>query len=130
MTKLRAWVGGGLAAIFLITAAGCIPLVVGAAVGAGGYAWVKGELEKDYEVTAEKLHRAAVRGLRDLKLVVKEDKGDRISASIKAEFSDGTDVSIHVAAKTERVANIKIRVGLLGDKERSEMIINAIEKRI
>ncbi len=68
--------------------------------------------------------------MRDLKLAVYDDKGDRLSAKINAKFVDGTDININVEAKTERSAIVKIRVGLLGDKEKSEMIFSAIKKRL
>lgn len=117
-------------AVLLLASSGCVPLVIGAAAGVGGYAWVKGELVHDVAVPAEKLHRAISRAMRDLKLAVYEDKGDRLSAKINAKFSDGTDVNINVEAKTERSSTVKIRVGLLGDKEKSEMIFSAIQKRL
>lgn len=119
-----------LVAVFLISASGCVPLVIGAAAGVGGYAWVKGELSHEVVVPAEKLHRAASRAMRDLKLAVYEDKGDRLSAKINAKFVDGTDVSISIEAKTELSSTINIRVGLLGDKEKSEMIFSMIKKRL
>ncbi|MCB9772350.1 MAG: DUF3568 family protein [Candidatus Omnitrophica bacterium] len=114
----------------VMSAAGCIPLVVGAAAGVGGYAWVQGELANDVSVSNEKLHRAVIRAVRDLKLAVYEDKSDRLSSKVFAKFADGTDVHINTVAKTERVATVKIRVGLLGDKEKSEMIFAAIQKRL
>ncbi|MCB9757439.1 MAG: DUF3568 family protein [Candidatus Omnitrophica bacterium] len=115
---------------FILMSSGCVPLVIGAAAGVGGYAWVKGELANDVNVSAEHLRRAASRAVRDMKLKIKEDKGDRLTAKIVAEFSDGTDVNINITAKTERSATIAIRVGLLGDKEKSQMIFAAIQKRL
>lgn len=116
--------------LLLLSASGCVPLVIGAAAGAGGYAWYKGELSNDVNVPAEKLHKAASRAMRDLKLAVYEDKGDRLSGKIAAKFSDGTDVNITVTAKTEVASIIKIRVGVLGDKEKSEMIFTAVKRRL
>lgn len=130
MKKIRQISNFLLAAICLLGASGCVPLVIGAAAGVGGYAWVKGELVQEVSVSAEKLHRASSRAMRNLKLAVYEDKGDRLSAKIKAKFADDTDVNIAVEAKTERSATVKIRVGLLGDKEKSEMIFSAIKKRL
>ena len=123
-------IAGFFLLVFISTSSGCVPLVLGAAAGVGGYAWVKGELANDVNVSAERLHRAASRAVRDMKLKTKEDKGDRLTAKIVAEFSDGTDVNISIAAKTERSATVSIRVGLLGDKEKSQMIFAAIQKRL
>ncbi len=116
--------------LLILSASGCVPLVLGAAAGVGGYAWIQGELTNDLNVSAEKLHRAASRACRDLKLAVYKDVGDRLNARINAKFVDGADVKIAIEAKTEQVANIKIRVGLLGDKEKSEIILRAIQKRL
>ncbi len=114
----------------VMTASGCVPILVGAAVGAGGYAWIQGELVNELNVSAERLHRAATRAMRDLKLAVMEDKGDRLSAKIKAKYSDGTDVIITINARTEKTSTLKVRVGLLGDKEKSEIISTAVQKRL
>lgn len=119
-----------LGGVVLVGVSGCVPLVIGAAAGVSGYAWVKGELAHEFNYSAEKAHRAVSRAMRDLKLAVYEDSGDRLSARIHAKFSDGTDVNIVVSAKTERVSVVKVRVGLLGDKEKSEMILSAIKKRL
>ena len=119
-----------LTAIILLSAPGCVPLVIGAAAGVGGFAWVQGELVNDLQVPAERLHKAVSRAMRDLRLAVMEDKGDRLSAKVLAKYSDGTDVTISIAAKTEKVSTLKIRVGILGDKEKSELILNAIQKRL
>jgi len=114
----------------LLNVVGCVPLVIGAAAGVGGYAWIQGELVQDISTSAEKLHRATTRAMRDLKFAVYEDRGDRISAKVIAKFADGTDVKIYINAKTEYLAGIKIRVGILGDKEKSETILNAIKRRL
>jgi len=125
----KAWAAMAFLA-FGLTASGCVPLVVGAAVGVGGYAWIQGDLVKEMDVSAERLHVAAQRAMRDLKLAVMEDTGDRLAANIHAKFTDTTDVKISISAKTERTSTIKIRVGLLGDKEKSEIIFNAIQKQL
>lgn len=130
LTKIGEWTTAVCLAVLLVSAAGCIPLVVGAAVGVGGYAWISGRLEQEFNVPAERLRRASVRGLRDLKVAIMEDVGDRVSARINAKFSDGANIDIAIDAKTEKVSTIKIRVGVLGDKERSELILNAIQKRL
>lgn len=107
---------------------GCIALFVGAAAGAGGYAWAQGDLEKEFNTSAERLHKAVVSGLKHLDLPVKDDNHDRLSARVTTEFADGQAVAIHVSAITERSAKLKIRVGVFGSKQRSEMILTAIQK--
>lgn len=109
---------------------GCFWLLAGAAAGASGYAWVKGEMTKEYQVTADRLYSAALKGAREMKLAIVEEKGDRISGQVKATFSDGKSADINIEAVTERSAKLRIRVGVFGDRARSEMIFKAIEKYI
>ena len=56
------------------------------------------------------------------------DKADRITAVTRAEFSDGKNVNIDINAVTEHSAQIKIRVGVFGDRMRSELILDAVDK--
>jgi len=114
----------------LLAVSGCAALVVGAAAGAGGYAWVSGSLTKEFMVPAQDLQQATERALRDLMVSVKEERKDRLSALYKAEFAEGQDMSVVIQALTERTAKVKIRVGIFGNKARSEMVLSAIEKRL
>ena len=106
---------------------GCVPLLVGAAAGAGGYAWVRGVLVKQFDVPATKLHEAALKALKNLKLPISYDKSDRITATTRSEFSDGKNISLDIRAVTEYSARITIRVGFFGDRLRSEMISDALQ---
>ena len=114
----------------VLGSSGCFILLVGAAAGAGGYAWVNGALVKEFNVSASRLHDYTLRALKDLQLPVHKDDHDRISAKISSSFSDGAEISINIEAITEHTARIKLRVGVLGDKTRSEMIFSAIQKRL
>ncbi len=117
-------------ALFGMTLSGCVALAVGAAAGAGGYMWVKGQLVKEYPVPSEKLQRATLRALKNMGLAIVEQKGDRLAAKIESAFQDGKKIHIAVEAVTERSSRIKIRVGVFGDKMRSEMVLNAVEKNL
>lgn len=115
---------------WVFMSAGCVPLVIGAAAGVGGYAWVNGELAKEYPVSAEKLYRAALRGVKKLNLAITSEKSDRLSGKISAKFADGKTVDVNIEAVTEKTAKLKVRVGMFGDKTKSEMVLSAIEKNI
>ena len=110
--------------------AGCIPLLVGAAVGAGSVAYIRGTLERNFDKSVAQLHDVTVSSLRELGLYIKEDVVRRHSARTEFEFEDGEKGTIEIEALTERSAKIKIRVGLLGDESKSKMILNVIEKNI
>lgn len=122
-------VSAGLLALVL-SASGCFALLVGAAAGAGSYAWVQGALVKEYDSSARDLHDAVVQGIKDLELEMIDDQADRISATTRARFADGKTVKVTIEAITEFSARLKIRVGTFGDKVRSEMILEAIDNNI
>jgi len=116
--------------LLVISLAGCVALAVGAAAGVGGYAWVSGALTKEYQVSAEQLYRAALRGVKSLKIIIQEEKADRLTGKISGKFADGKKVAVDISAMTERSAKLTIRVDIFGDKAKSEMILNAIEKNL
>lgn len=110
--------------------AGCVPLVVGAAAGAGGYAWVQGKLVKEFEIPASRLHDETIDALKKLEMPVLEDESDRLTAKIRSEFSDGEKVTIDIEAVTEHTSKIEIRIGILGNRDRSQMIYDAVRKEV
>ncbi len=122
-----------LAAILLsilLTTQGCVPLLIGAAVGAGGVAWVKGGLEQNFDRSVDQLHRASLGGLRDIKCAVRLDQIRKHLAKIDFEFDDGQKATINIKALTERSAKLNIRIGVLGDETKSHIILNAILKHL
>ncbi len=117
-----------IAGVFALS--GCFALFVGAAAGVGGYAWVKGSLEKEFQVSTDKLYKVTIKTLKQLDLPIRSEDQDRLSAKVTSEFSDGADVTIAIDAITEKSAKLKIRVGVFGDKTRSELILNKIQKNL
>ncbi len=116
--------------VLAVSLSGCAALVVGAAAGAGSYVWVKGALVKEFEVPAQDLYQATKEGVSQLGLNINEDRADRISAVLAASFADGSGVKINIDALTEVRSKIRIRVGVFGDKGKSELIFNAIQKNL
>jgi hypothetical protein len=78
---------------------------------------------------------AAARGaLTDQGLpVIKEtsDKeGDDGKVKIDSRFSDGKELSIMIASIAHDLTEVRVKVGSLGDEERSQWIINEIGNRL
>ena len=113
-----------------LTTSGCVPLLIGAAAGAGGVVWVKGSLEQNFDNTVDQLHRASLAGLRDIKCTVRTNQIRKHLAKINFEFDDGQKGSINIKALTERSAQLKIRVGVLGDETKSHIVLNAILRHL
>lgn len=114
----------------LLTAlSGCVPLVVGAAA-AGGVAYVRGDLEKNFDKSVDQLHKTSIAALKSLKTAIHSDNVKRHTARIRFALDDGTKGEIRIEALTERSAKLSIRVGILGDETQSQMILSAIEKKL
>ena len=117
-----------LLALYLLTT-GCMYLVAGAAGGAG-YAWYKGTLEETMPVSVSKMHRAAKAGLKDLEITVLQDRSDKLRSEMKAVMADGTKVSVQTESVGKSATKLSIRVGLIGDKNLSLRIRDAIKKQL
>ena len=76
----------------------------------------------------DNVYNATLKGLKKLELPVLVDRKDKLTAKIESKFADGTNVWIDIESLTSRTTRIKIRVGVLGDQERSNEILNAIEQ--
>ena len=113
--------------VTVFSQSGCF-FLVGATAGVGAYVWVKGALEQNLNATAEKVHDATTKALNSQKLTIVLDQADRLKAKVVAEFSDGQNVTVEINALTEKTTKIQIRVGILGDKAKSELILNTIKR--
>ena len=65
-----------------LTLSGCVPLVIGAAAGAGGMAFMKGKLEKNFDLKVDQLHQTTLETLKELNLFVKTDELNVHSARV------------------------------------------------
>lgn len=125
--RTKIFLGWMALAATVVSASGCF-LLLGAAAGVGGYAWVNGDLEKEYEESVEKLHDASVKALEKLDILVTEDKVDHLTSLVKGKFADGKGITITITAVTEKVAKLRIRVGVFGDEAKSNLIASKIER--
>lgn len=129
----KKFLSSGLGVMLLgaaLTTNGCVPLLIGAAAGAGGVVWVKGSLDQNFDKTVEQLHRASLAGLRDIKCAVRTNQIRKHLAKINFEFDDGQKGSVNIKAVTERSARLKIRVGVLGEETKSHIVLNAILRHL
>lgn len=111
---------------------GCVALVVGAAVGAGGFAFIKGNLEQNLDHSVKEVYNASLKALDKLKIDVYKKTLETHHGVIYGytERQDKTRVKITIQALTEKASNIKIRVGWVGDESRSIEILEAIKKAL
>lgn len=128
--RLRKYVYVLILGGFVLVNSGCVALLVGAAAGATGIAYFKGTLEANFDRSVKQIHQASIAALKDLKLIVKDEDLSQHSSKIMGEYDDGTKVQIDIEAFTEKSCKIKIRIGVFGNEEKSQIILNAIKKRL
>ncbi len=109
---------------------GCVAFAVGAAAGAGGYAYVKGNLERNYDHTVSELYKAALKAFKNLNIEKTEAEREEHAAYLYGLNDEGKKVKVIIEALTERSSKLEVRVGILGDKLRSQEIITVIENKL
>lgn len=120
--------GLGLALVLL---SGCAAAaLVGAGAGAGTYAYLNGELKREYKAPLDHTWAATVQSLKDLEVRVLDSEKDQLGGKIDARLYDGRSVKLTVEAKENDITLVKIRVGTFGDQHISELIGDSIQNRI
>lgn len=116
--------------ISLLLNTGCAAVLLGgaAAAGAGTILYVKGELQSTDDVSIDKAWRATILAVDDLGFVVTSKEKDAVSARLTALTADNKEVKITLNRKADKVTQIAIRVGTLGDESLSRLILDKIRE--
>ncbi|MBI4657830.1 MAG: DUF3568 family protein [Verrucomicrobia bacterium] len=109
---------------------GCAALLIGtgAAVGAGSVVYVNGGLRTTETVSLDTAWTAAQTGMKDLELAVVSREKDALRAHLKARGAGDRKISLKLKNKGEETTELRIRVGLFGDKSLSQAILDAVRK--
>ncbi|HEX3034438.1 MAG TPA: DUF3568 family protein [Thermodesulfobacteriota bacterium] len=116
--------------ISLLLNTGCAAVLLGgaAAAGAGTILYVKGESQSTDDVSIDKAWRATILAVDDLGFVVTSKEKDAVSARLTALTADNKEVKITLNRKADKVTQIAIRVGTLGDESLSRLILDKIRE--
>ena len=110
---------------------GCVAaVVVGAAGGAGGYAWASGKLSFTTNHGIDDCHDATVSALAALGVRITGDTTGKLAGRIKGITATSEEVTIDLEPQSMRVTKIDVRVGFWGNQTQSTMIADAIRKRL
>ena len=118
--------------LMLIGSAGCIAVAVvgGAAAGVGSVLYVEGSLKTTFGSPAQNVHDATVAALKDLGTGIVLDKTQSFSGEIESALREGDHVEVHIKAVSPTATELNIRIGVMGDQAKSEMILRAIENQL
>jgi hypothetical protein len=101
-----------------------------AAAGAGTYAYIKGDLKRNYEAPMDKAWAATVSAVEEMKLTIESKQHDAFSGIIKGKMADGKSFAINLKRLSESSTEIGIRIGTFGDRQRSQAIHDTILSKL
>ena len=113
-----------------LTCSGCFALAVGVAGGAAGAVYVLGKLTDEVNYDVPVVHAAATQAMSELGLKPSEDRADKLTAHIKSEFADGTNVWTDMQSIGDDRTKLTVRVGVTGDEVRARKIHEAIKRHL
>lgn len=118
-----------LAACIGITS-GCLPLLAGGAAGGISVAYVANELQAQEETSIQEAYAATIEALEELGLTVTSKEKDALTSKIIASGAEDKEITVRLERQTDYVTTIRIRVGLIGDRGFSMLILEKIEDRL
>lgn len=101
-----------------------------AAVGAGTYYYIKGDLKRNYEASMDKAWQTCVQAVEELKLTTESKEYDAFNGIIKGKMADGKSFSINLKRLGENLTEVGVRIGTFGDRVRSEAIHDKILSKL
>ncbi len=116
----------------LLFQCGCAALLVGggAAVGAGGYAYVRGELKSTQGASFDRMWNATQAAMKDLGYVASEETKDIFKGQLIARTAENKKISLHLKRLSDNSTEMRIRVGIFGDEALSRLILEKTEKEL
>ncbi len=114
-----------------LVASGCVALVAGAAGGAAGIVYVRGEAKTAFPHDVETLFNAAVLAMeQDMKVPIESKAYDLTDGRIDARRADDNKVKVRLKLVGADVTEVRVRVGTIGDKTWSMLYLEKIESHL
>ena len=108
---------------------GCVAVVAGAAAGAGGYAYVKGEVQAEESVSVAEALDASKKALASLGFRVTSASKDALEGKVEASGAEGRIVNVKIVRADSGKTKIGVRVGTFGDRDQAAVILDTIRKK-
>ncbi len=115
-----------LTAILFLSGCAAVLLGVGAGIGIGTYKYIEGNLERDYPLSYSRAWDDSNTALTSLKISITSSNNEGVKGTIEGVRQDGSKVTVKLKDKGQNVTLIKVRAGILGDRELAEKIHDEI----
>jgi hypothetical protein len=117
------------AAVFLLNIYGCIPLLVGGAVGAGTAAWLAQKLTQEFHAPYGRAVDATERALKSLRFEIVEINKKEDVTKFRSKDASGKAIWIDVIRIARDSTKVQVRVGAVSpDKELASRILKRIQR--
>jgi hypothetical protein len=116
-------------AVYILTAAGCAPMIAVAVTGSGTYLYINGELKTDHYASFDKVWSACEKTVADMRGIDVVRNKDIADGSITATIND-EKVQFKIDYKAKNVTTVAVRVGLIGDKPASQLLHDKIAENL
>lgn len=123
---MKRWAGVAGAILGGILTTGCVAVVAGGAVGAGGYAYVAGELKATENASMDRVWSATQKAVADLKFFPTSTAKDELEAKLEARTGTDRSVTLRLKSLADGATEVRVRVDTFGNKEISERILERI----
>lgn len=104
---------------------GCVA-VVAAGGAAGGVAYVRGELKLVVEEPIRAVHDAVREAGKELELHAVSAETDLLGGKFIFRNAQDEKITVSTEAETTKSTELSIRVGLFGDQQQSQLILDRI----
>jgi hypothetical protein len=92
--------------------------------------YVRGEASKLYPESASEVYEAALRALDDADVVVTEKLHGEETSTIRGRTAGGKELTMRIEPAGSGVTRVKLRVGLMGDRDYSALILNRLDRAL
>ena len=118
-----------LLAVVMAFGGGCALFLIGgaAAAGAGGYAYVNGELKETEGVTLDAAYKATLAAMSDMQFAVVTKPKDAATATITVRNAKDEKIVITLNKQSATTTEVRVRVGTFGDENLSRQILDKIK---
>jgi len=111
----------------------CGYVLIGALAAGGGtgtYFFYKGNLKRDYEAPVERMWEATLQAVEELRLSTESKRHDAFGGEIKGVMADGERFQIELERLSNTWTELGVRVGIFGNRTRSEAIHDKILSKL
>jgi hypothetical protein len=105
---------------------GCAPSIIGDDAGVYHLGKLYGVSSRD----VDSVYGASLSAMDELEVEVKDKAKDVFSAKVVAKSADGKTIRVRIKPSGEERTSFSIKVGLLGNKRRSKVIYEKIERNL